>query len=34
MELDVFTGLVGVFLIGFGADTVKNIVTKQSQGTA
>jgi hypothetical protein len=34
MELDVFTGLVGVFLIGFGADTVKNIITKQSQGNA
>ena len=30
MKLDVFSGLIGVFLIGFGADTVKNLITKQS----
>ena len=30
MKLDVFSGLIGVFLIGFGADTVKNLITKRS----
>jgi hypothetical protein len=32
MKLDIATALVGVFLIGFGADAVKNLITKQSQG--
>jgi HAMP domain-containing protein len=32
LKLDVFSGLVGVFLIGFGADTVKNIITKRPSG--
>jgi len=31
MKLDVVSGLIGVFLLGFGADTVKNLITKQSQ---
>jgi hypothetical protein len=32
MELDVAPGLIAVFLLGFGADTVKNLLTqRQSQ---
>lgn len=34
LKLDVFSGLVGVFLIGFGADTVKNIITRRPSGEA
>lgn len=34
LKLDVFSGLVGVFLVGFGADTVKNIITKRPSGEA
>ena len=29
MKLDVFPGLVAVFLLGFGADTVKNLFTRR-----
>ncbi len=29
LNLDIFAGLVGVFLVGFGADTIKNLVTKK-----
>jgi hypothetical protein len=32
MALDLFSGLVGVFVLGFGADTVKNIITKRLPG--
>jgi len=31
LKLDVFSGLVAVFLIGFGADTVKNLFSAGSQ---
>jgi HAMP domain-containing protein len=34
LKLDVFSGLVGVFLLGFGADTVKNIITKRPSDEA
>jgi len=32
MQLETFTGLVAIFLLGFGADTVKNVLTKRSAG--
>jgi hypothetical protein len=34
LKLDVFSGLVGVFLMGFGADTVKNLITRRPQPEA
>lgn len=30
LKLDVLSGLIGVFLIGFGADTIKNLITKKA----
>ena len=30
MKLDILTGLVAVFLVGFGADTIKNLLTSKS----
>jgi hypothetical protein len=30
MKLDIFAGLVAVFLLGFGADTVKNLLTQKT----
>ena len=33
MKLDIIPAIVAIFLIGFGADTVKNIVTGKPQGT-
>ena len=35
MKLDLFPGFVAVFLLGFGADTVKNLITRNmSNGNA
>jgi hypothetical protein len=28
MKLDILPGLIAVFLVGFGADTIKNLLTK------
>jgi hypothetical protein len=28
LKLDILPGLIAVFLIGFGADTIKNLPTK------
>jgi hypothetical protein len=33
MKLDIVPALVAIFLIGFGADTVKNIITGKPQGS-
>ena len=32
MKLDPLPGLVAVFLLGFGADTIKNLVTRRPAG--
>jgi len=32
MKLDVFAGFVAVFLLGFGADTIKNLLTQRQPG--
>jgi hypothetical protein len=32
LKLDVISGLTAVFLLGFGADTVKNIITRRTPG--
>jgi hypothetical protein len=32
MKLDVFAGFIAVFLLGFGADTIKNLLTQRQNG--
>jgi len=31
LKLDVLPGLIAVFLLGFGADTIKNLLTTKSE---
>jgi hypothetical protein len=33
LQLDLLPGLIAVFLVGFGADTIKNLLTTKSEPT-